>query len=215
MSAVLRVSLIAICLLMTAYPSTQVTPVYGAESPQAVMAAMERAIAADDFSAVMPLVSPDGRKDLAEDAISGLILALKFLDPDGSAPEMTSIPEPEREAKRRSYRAAVDVARTTLRPHRLDGLIGQAPISPNTRDIMELALSKTDTVVLMRSLFAALEQIRVLLNMEHGDEKKMPWNFGKVASYEINGDHATAKTDDQTIEFERVDDRWYFKPSLK
>ena len=134
-----------------------------------------------------------------------LILALNFLDPDSKAPGSKPVPDSEREARRRSYRAAVDVARQTLQPHRLDGLIGQAPLAPATKDIVELALANADTVVLMRSLFAALERIGALLNMERGGEKKMPWTFGKVTDYQVTGDHATAKADAETIEFERVD----------
>lgn len=211
MSAVSRIGLVALCVLAAQTAAPQSTPIYGAESPQAVMAAMEKAIAADDFPAVISLITPSRRKELAEDAVTGLIVALNFMDPDKPAAGGTPVPESERAAKRKSYRAAVDVARETLRPHGLDGLIGQAPLTPFSKDIFELALTRTDTVVLMRSLYAALDRIGGLLGMDRSDEKKLLMTFGTVTDFEITGDTATAKSDADTIEFERLQGRWYLK----
>jgi len=191
--------------------TTQISPTYGAESPQAVVAAMEKALAADDFGAVMPLISPTGRKDLAEDAVTALIVTLNFTDPDKPSTGSAALTAAERAVKRATHRAAVEIARETLRPHGLDGLIGQAPLSPLSKDVFALALDRTDTVVLMQSLYAALNRISQLLGMERSDEKKLPMTFGSVTDYEVSGDTATAKTTGQTIEFERLDGRWYLK----
>ena len=190
-------------------PSTRISPVYGAESPQALMATMERALAADDFGAVIPLISPAGRKELAEDAITALIVTLNFTDPD--KPGGTAFDPAERDAKRANHRAAVDVARQTLRPHDLDGLIDEAPLSPLSKDVFALALERTDTVVLMQSLYAALDRISKLLGVERADEKKLPMTFGNVTDFQINGDAASAKANGDPIEFERLEGRWYLK----
>ena len=211
MSAVSRTGLVALCVLAAQTAAPQPTPIYGAESPQAVMAAMEKAIAADDFPAVISLISPSKRKELAEDAITGLIVALNFMDPDKPAAGDTPMPESERAARRKSYRAAVEVARETLRPHGLDGLIGQAPLTPLSKDIFELALTRTDTVVLMRSLYAALDRIGGVLGIDRSDERKLLMTFGAVTDFEITGDTATAKAEADTIEFERLSGRWYLK----
>jgi hypothetical protein len=212
MSAGFRMCLVALCLLAAQPSSLQPTPVYGAESPQALIAQMEKAMAVDDFGAVMPLISPAGRKEMAEDAITALIVALSFLDPDNPAPGSDPVPEAERDTKRKNHRAAVEVARETLKPYGLAGLIGQSPISPLTKDVFELALTRADTVVLMRSLFAALDRIGTLLGMERSDEKKLPMTLGNVTDFQVTGDTATAKGDGQTIEFERLQGRWYLKP---
>jgi hypothetical protein len=34
-----------------------------------------------------------------------------------------------------------------------------------------------------------------------------------VSGYEIHGDRATAKAGEETIEFVKVDGRWYFQPT--
>jgi hypothetical protein len=213
MLAGFRVWLAALCLV-AARPSfaQQPAPIYGADSPQALVATLEKAMAIDDFAAVMPLISPSGRKELAEDAITALIVALDFMDPDKPAGGGAPVPDAEREAKRTSHLAAVDVARETLKPHGLDGLIGESPISPLSKDVFELALTRTDTVVLMRSLFDALDRIGKLLGIKRGDEKRLPMTFGNVTDFEISGDAATAKADGSTIEFERLQGRWYLKP---
>jgi len=210
--------LIALCLFAAAVPSVQqkpAPPVYGAESPQAVMAAMETAIAADDFNAMLPLISPESREELADDAITALVLALNFFNPDDPMPGTTPVPPGEIESKRKSYRAALDIARDALRPYGLDTLIGQPPLAPRTKDALDAALQQADTVVLMRSLYAALQQISTTLGMEKTDEKKVPWTFGKVTDYQISGDTATARTATDTIEFERIQGRWYLKPPIK
>lgn len=214
MPAGFRCAVAALCLSAAAPAFAQLTPTYGADSPQELMAAMEKAIAADDFGAVMPLVSPAGRQELAEDAITALIVALNFMDLDKAAASVT-ITEAERETKRRNHQAAMQVARETLSPHGLDGLLGQAPLSPLSKDVFALALSRTDTVVLMQSLYAALDRIGTLLGTERTDEKKLPLTFGKVTDFAINGDSATAKADGDPIEFERLDGRWYLKPPFK
>lgn len=218
MSAARRITLIALCLFAAGVPSVHqkpVAPVYGAETPQAVMTAMEAAIAADDFNAMLPLISPQGREDLANDAITALVLALNFLNPDDPMPRTTPVPPGELESKRKNYQAALGIARDALRPYALDTLIGQPPLAPRTKDALDAALAKADTVVLMRSLYTALQQIGTTLGMEKTDEKKVPWRFGKVTDYQISGDTATARTGTDTIEFERIQGRWYLKPPLK
>jgi hypothetical protein len=213
MSAARCASLIAVCLLAAGMPATQpkIVPVYGAESPQAVMSALQSAIAADDFNAMLPLISPQGRQDLADDAITALILALNFLDPDNPMPGSTPIPPSAIESRRKAYAETLDVARETLRPFGLGGLVGKPPLSPVTKDTLDAVLTHTDTVVLMRSLYATLQQISRLMGIEKTDEKKIPWSFGTVSDYQITGDTATAKSGTDTLEFERIDGRWYLK----
>lgn len=215
MPAGFRFAVATLCLSVAAPAVGQPTPTYGADSPQALMAAMEKAIAADDFGAVMPLISPSGRQELAEDAITALIVALNFMDPDKATAGGATLTDAERETKRRNHQAAVEVARQTLSPHGLDGLLGQAPLSPLSKDVFVLALSRTDTVVLMQSLYAALDRIGKLLGTERTDEKKLQMAFGKITDFAINGDSATAKADGDPIEFERLDGRWYLKPPFK
>jgi hypothetical protein len=205
----------AVVALAVQATATQISPTYGAESPQALVSAMEKALAADDFGSMMPLISPAGRKELAEDAVTALIVTLNFTDPDKPSTGSASLSPTERDAKRVSHRAAVEVARETLRPHGLDGLLGEAPLSPLSKDVFALALDRTDTVVLMQSLYSALDRISTLLGMERSDEKKLPLTFGNVTGYQVSGDTATAKTDGDTIEFERLDGRWYLKPPDK
>ena len=189
----------------------RISPTYGADSPQTLVATMEKALAADDFGSVIPLISPAGRKDLAEDAVTALIVALNFTDPDKSSTGSAALTAAEREVTRANHRAAVEIARNTLRPHGLDGVIDQAPLSPLSKDVFALALDRTDTVVLMQSLFSALDRISTLLGTERSDEKKLPMTFGTATDYQVSGDTATARTSGQTIEFERLEGRWYLK----
>ena len=53
----------------------------------------------------------------------------------------------------------------------------------------------------------------ILVLDESKREEKKPFALGEVTDYEIQGDRATAKAGDETVEFVKVDGRWYFAPS--
>lgn len=191
-------------------------PQYGAESPQAVVAGLQKPIESDDIVAAMPFISPAGRRDLAENAFGGLLVALSFYNPDeqllGSKP-----PKAELDTQRKNYRTAVGVARQALKPHGLDGLVGQPPaaaMEPKAQATVKSALDKADAVAVVSAVMSTLERISVLLKMEKSNTRIVPFSFSTVTDYRVDGDRATAKGANETLEFEKVQGRWYIKTSL-
>ncbi len=188
------------------------TATYGGETPQAVVAGLQQAMKAEDFAAAMPYISPSGRRELASEGVSALLLFFAFANPDDQMPGSKPLPKTELDSKRKAYRTAVDTARKTLKPHGLDKVIGRPPMAPETQQTIDTALAKTDTVVLMTSLLVMMERLGPLLGMQRGDKPKVPFTLGNVTNYRVDGDRATARAAKETLEFERIDARWFIKP---
>jgi len=186
--------------------------VYGGDTPQAVVAALQQAMKTNDFVAAMPFVSPAGRRELASEGISGLLMFLAFADPNDPILGSTQLPKAERDAKRKAYRTAVDTARKTLKPYGLDKVLGRPPMAQETQQAIDTAVAKADTVVLVTSLMSMMDRLGPMLGMQKGDKPRIPFTLGRVTSYRIDGDRATARATNETLEFERIDARWYIRP---
>ena len=93
---------------------------YGADSPQAVVAAVQKAIAAKDFAASLRYVSPAGREAIVKDLIGGTLVAMAMFDPE--VPTVVGKPpsKAEVETQRKNYRTALGILRQALKPHGLD-----------------------------------------------------------------------------------------------
>lgn len=186
---------------------------YGAASPQAVVAALQKAMTSNDLAASVPLIAPAGREEMAKDLIGGVLIALAMFDPDvpaivGKPPSKTEL-----EAQRKSYRTGLGLVRQALKPHGLDSLVGK-PLTPETepgfKAAISAALPKTDTVVLATALLAVMDRVAPMMGMPKPDPTPI-FSFRTVTDYKVDGDRATAKADSGTLEFERVQGRWYIK----
>ena len=200
--------------LVSVAAAGQTAPVYGGATPQEVVAALQKAAKSNDFIGAIPFISPDGRKELANEGVTGVIMVLAFTDPDDPMPGGKPLAKAELDAKRKSYRAAVDLAKATLKPHGLDGFIGKPAMSAEAQKAIDSALAKTDTVALMTSLMGTMEKLGPMLGMSKNEKggQKVPFNFGNVTDYKIAGDKATAKNGAETLDFVRVGGRWFITP---
>ena len=191
----------------------QTAPVYGGATPQEVVASLQKAVKSNDFLGAVPFISPDGRKELANEGVTGVIMVLAFSDPDDPIPGGKPLAKAELDAKRKSYRAAMDLAKATLKPHGLDAFIGKPAMSAETQGAIDAAISKADTVALVTSLMGAMVQMGPMLRMsKKGEGPKLPFTLGNVTDYKITGDKATAKNGAEAIDFVRVGGRWFMTP---
>ena len=213
----MRVRFALICplllTLVTVAAAGQTSPVYGGATPQEVVAALQKAAKSNDFLGAIPFISPDGRKELANEGVTGVIMVLAFSDPDDPMPGGKPLSKAELDAKRKNYRAATDLAKATLKPHGLDAFIGKPAMSPDTQKAIDSALAKTDTVVLINSLMGAMEKMGPMLGMNKKSEgPKVPFTIGNVTDYKVTGDKATAKNGAETLEFVQTGGRWFIMP---
>ena len=207
--------LAATCLLTLtiagAVPLAQPSKPYGAASPQDVVAVIKKAGAAGDMMMAIPVISPRGLKEIANEGVSGTLMVLAFSDPDDPMPGATPS-KAELEAKRKSYKAAVELAKATLKPYGLDTVIGKPALSPDTQKTIDTAIAKADNVALITSLFGALTKMGPMLGMKKKPEPELPITLGNVTGYKISGDTATAQNGAETVQFVRIDGRWFIEP---
>jgi hypothetical protein len=206
-----RIALAVLPLLLAAASAGAQVPA-GAESPQAVVAAVQKATTADDFGMVVAYIAPQARRELASDGLTGLLMALAFSDPDDAMPGSTPLPKAELEKKRKDYKAAVALATRTLSTHGITGVIGKPVMAEATRASINAALDTADTVAFMRDMVATLDAIGPMLGMTKSDKPRVPFALGKVSDYKIVGDTATARADTEVLDFVRIDGRWYLTP---
>jgi hypothetical protein len=186
--------------------------VYGAATPQDVIVVVDKAIKADDFASAVPMISPEGRKALASEGVMGLMVGINFSDPDDPMPGGTKPTKAVLDKKRKDYRTAIDTAKQMLKPYGMDTLIGKPPMSAESEKAISAGLEKADTVALMTSLISTMEKIGPLLGMPKGGKAKVPFKFGQASDYKITGDKATAKAGADTLDFVKIDGRWYLTP---
>ena len=201
-------------ILTTVSLAAQTTArVYGGATPQEVVAGLQKAIKSGDVSSAFAYISPAGRTELAGEAVVGVVMVLQFTDPSDPMPGSKPLPKAELDAKIKQYRAAVDLAKATLKPYGLDAIVGKPPLSPETKKVMDASLPKADTVALLSNLMATMEKIGPMVGMKKQAERPpLPFDVGSVSDYKISGDKATAKTPKEALEFVRIDGRWYLNP---
>jgi hypothetical protein len=187
------------------------TPAYGAATPQEAVAGVQKATQAGSLAGALPFISPSGRQLLATSLIQPMLMWVRFSNPDDPMPGSKPLAKPELDAKRKSYRAVLDGMTRTLKPHGLDSLIGKAPMAPEVQQTLDAAVRKTDTVVLTTAILASLKTLGPLMDMP-ATAIPSPPVMGSVSGYKISGDRATAKEGAGTIDFERIQGRWYLAP---
>jgi hypothetical protein len=190
----------------------QVAKPYGAATPQDAVAAIRKATAANDMLTAIPVISPSGLKQIASEGVTGVLMVLAFSDPDDAMPGSTKPSKTELDAQRKKYKEALNYATGALKPYGLDGMIGKPVLADATQKAIDSAIDKADNVALITSLYGALTKMGPLLGMKQSPKPDPLVNVGDVTGYKITGDRATAQNGAETMEFVRIDGRWYIEP---
>ena len=192
-------------LAQTAKPS-------GAASPQEAVTALQQATAAGNMLQALPVISPAGLKQIANEGVTGLLMVLAFADPDDAMPGSAKPSKAELDTKRKQYRQAVDLATLTVKPYGLDTLFGKPVLADDTQKVLNAALDKSDNAALITSLYASLTKIGPLLGMKQSPKPEPFIKLGTVTDYRVTGDTATARNGAETMNFARIGGRWYIEP---
>ena len=198
-------------LIAAALPLAQSKP-SGAATPQEVVAVLNKATAANDALQALPVISPTGLKQIANEGVTGLLMVLSFSDPDDPMPGGPKPSKAELDAKRKQYKQAVDLATQVVKPYGLDTLIGKPALAPEAQKTLTAALDKADNMALITSLYGAMSKMGPLLGMNETPKPPPLVKIGTVSGYKINGDKATARNNAETMEFSRISGRWYVEP---
>jgi hypothetical protein len=223
-----RCPAVVLCLLLAAPWSAAAAEAPGAATPEALVARLQAAAESGDLVEVAACMTPDDRAEMTVGmlVVTGMMVAFSQMGgemAEGMAEGMADAfgeGEPSGE-----QRAAVDAGRAEMEAkagelearytaildkHGLAERMGADP-PENTggtgTQAMREMLAGVDDVALLGDLFGLLEEIG------EGDamsgESKLP--EGPIEVVSVEGDRATARAGDQTVEMVRIDGRWYFE----
>jgi hypothetical protein len=208
----------------------------GAATPQALVARMQAAAGKNDIGELMSCLAPDDRREMAVGLVAGATMMVAFM---GMAGEMggdmaegmaegvsgESLSAEEKAKLEKGKKEVADKAAAmqkklegVLKKHGVDKMMEDSTPLPAEGAERSKALAAmfegTDEIAMSKDLIALLEEV----GKAEGKEEKpqAPMEVPKeVTDYKVAGDTATAKSGDETVDFVRVDGRWYFKAPAK
>lgn len=210
-----RSSLVVAALLLavtTAMPLAQGAKPTGAATPQEAVAALQKAGEAGNMLQALPVISPTGLKQIANEGVTGLMMVMAFSDPSDPMPGGPKLSKAELDAKTKQYKQAVALATDVLKPYGLDTMFGKPVLADDTQKTLDAALDKADKIALITSLYGSLTKIGPLLGMKETPKPDPFVKLGTVRDYRIKGDTATALNGAETMNFSRIGGRWYVDP---
>ena len=199
-------------LAVGAGPLAQGTKPSGAATPQEAVAVIKKASDYNDMLQALPVISPRGLKVIAGEGVTGVLMVLAFADPDDAMPGSKQPSKGELDAQRRKYKEALTVATQVLKPYGLDAMIGKPVLQADVQKSIDAALDKADNAVLITSLYTAMMKMGPLLGMKESPKPDALVKVGNVTGYKIDGDRATAQNGAETMDFVRINGRWYVEP---
>jgi hypothetical protein len=223
----------ALALLLVALPALAAQKPYGAESPQALVARVRAAAEAKDMGEMMACLAPAARREMAMVMVAGAGMMIAFagmgaemaggmaegMTEGMTGEEMTAEQKAEMEkGKREAEAKTADLTKrfeAILERHGVTAMMEDdtpLPDEPAARDAaLAKMFAKTDEIALLTDLLGMMSELGGEEGMKSG-----PVELGsEVTDYQIDGDHATAKSGDETLRFVKVDGRWYFEPEEK
>ena len=184
----------------------QITKPYGAETPQAAVAGIERAARVGDTAAVASFVWPEGRVELASPVVSGILMVLGVLDPESFPADTFSAKELAE--KKKTYGQKKKRVLDVFRKHGLEKIVETPAPGEETQQRLVEGVKAADAVALLRDATPLMDELSDSKNAP----AQMPSPFqGKVTGYKVSGDRATARAGKETIELVKLEGRWFLK----
>ena len=172
-------------------------------TPQAALDALETAVNGFDARATMALITPEGQKRLAKDAVLGSLAMLAFTDPNDPNP-MGPKPNPsELAAQKKAYAAAKADITAALKPSGLDAAIGK-PLMPAEK-IVDEKLPAADAAALVPALYDVVLKQGPALGMK---QKPPVMKLAPFTGLKVDGDHATVKSGPRTMKIDKIGGKW-------
>lgn len=205
----------------------------GAESPEAVVARMQAAAESQDLPEMMACVAPHSRREMALALVAGTGIMVAFL---GMGGEMAGAmgealaeetageePTPEQEAEVEKEQGELQ-AKAAEMQQRFEAILDRHGVSEMMKDESPLPEEPEARAAALEKLFADTDDIALTVDLlglmddlgDPSEEREIPSPVpvsDTVTDYRVEGDRATAKAGDETLEFVRVGGRWYLEPA--
>ena len=236
-SGVRRVVAVVLCTAtaLAAPAAWAVEKPYGGATPQEAVARLKAGAEAGDLGEILASLAPEDRKKMGGMMLMMTVMMVGFSQmagdmAGGMAEGFAEAFSEEGEGATEEQKAEIEAAKAeaaaagaemmakleaVLEPHGL-GALADGSVEPGSAqdEALDRALEQADMVVLTPDLMKFLSEFDDEEGDEAGedspvDEAKPPWVDDDVTGYEIEGDRATARAGEETIDFVRVDGRWY------
>lgn len=205
----------------------QAATTLGAESPQAVVERANKAAAKGDLVELAACLDPDSRVEMATAMLAGATMMVAFMGMGASMAEglaegmseATGASDKDAKAKAAKGKAEMEAkmakSKTALsavfKKHGLPDLLDEKAEAP--KGDPKALLAKVDQPLLIGDLMGVMQTIGDKgMTQKAGDKMGIP---KEVTGYKIAGDSATAQGGGETIQFVKVDGRWFLKAPEK
>jgi hypothetical protein len=192
----------------------------GADTPQALVARMNKAAQTKDMAEIAACLDPESRTQLAAMMMLAGVMMVGFMgmgsemgagmteamgDQTAEAKQKAAASKKEADAKIAKAKAGMTAV---FKKHGLPDMMDEKAPEP-TGDPKEL-FAKIDQPAFIKDMIGFLETIGE--GKEKGDSPtdKMP-DMKSVTDYKITGNTATAKAGSETLDFVKVDGKWFLK----
>jgi hypothetical protein len=198
----------------------------GAATPQALVTRLQNAAAKSDIGEMMACMAPDDRREMAIGMVAGVSMMAAFMGMagdmagamtgDDARPEdKAKVEKAQKEAKAKSE-AMQKKIEAVLKKHGVDKMMEDPtplPQEPAARSKALATMFKgTDDIALIKDLMALLEEV----GKDEGKTEKPPVDLPKeITDLKVTGETATAKAGEETLQFVRVEGRWYMRAPEK
>jgi hypothetical protein len=205
----------------------------GAATPEALVERMNAATAKEDLGEILACLAPDDRSQLVAGLLVGTTMIGAFMQMGGdmaagmaegmaeglSGGELT--PEQKAQADKAKKEAAAQGAawqkkyEATLRKHNLEEMVGADAELPTGEGMAALhtLFKDTDEIALAEDLLGLLKESGQGEMKEDARPPGVPQE--KITGLKVEGDKATARAGDETVELVKIDGRWYAKAPEK
>jgi hypothetical protein len=200
---------------------------YGAESPQALVDQVKQASADEDLAQMAALMAPDDRATLSltMTMMLGMVIAFSQMGGEmagGMAEGMAEAFGGEISAEDKA-KAEAEKAAAMAEVKKLEGRYEEILASHGVSDLLQQEpaegtppgelMKGVDQVSLIRDLMQLLESLPG--DERSGESGPVDLPEGELTGVAIDGDHATGKLGDESVDFVRVDGRWYLDLGLE
>ncbi len=226
-----RTALAALAALIMAAAPLRADQKLGGDSPQDVVARLQRASKSGSMAEMAAVVAPQDRKEMAVALLAGSAMIAAFTrmgaEMGGSVAEGAAGENPTAEEKAKAEaqkkkalaeaQKVDDRLRAILKKHKMEKFLDTKPSAAedggSAEARIEALLKGVDEIALIDDLDHFMSEMNTSKDSGSpgaptGGIKQLP----PVSDYKITGDTATAKAGTDTLDFAKVDGRWYFVP---
>jgi hypothetical protein len=203
---------LVVCTLALNPPLAHAAIPLGADSPQALVARLEKAAATKDMAELAACLDPESRMQMSAMMMMAGVMMVGFMGMGsemaaGAGADAQKATAAKKETEAKVAKAKADLS-AVFKKHGLPDFMDEK--APEPEGDPKAMFAKVDQPTFIKDMTAVLTSISDKKDGGGGPTEKMP-DMKKVTDYKITGDTGTAKAGTETLDFVKVDGKWYLK----